>query len=175
MGTMRTHAAGTVMLGLAAGSRSTLGTAAPLWAASSGRRRVLLVAGVVGEFTADKAPAAPSRLSWPNLLARSASAGAGGVVLARARARPVVVSAVLAAAVAPLGALAGEQWRRWWTDSGRPPWIGALIEDCCALALARAACRGSNGGPDGDDGPGPLRTGGPRLRRKAGSTRPVTG
>jgi len=175
MGTRRTHAVRAVMLGLAAGSRSALGTAAPLWATSSGLRRVVLAAGVAGEMVVDKAPAVPSRLSASSLLARSASAGAGGVLLARARSRPVVVSAVLAVAAAPLGALAGAGWRRWWTDSGRSPWIGALIEDGCALALARAACRGSDGESAVDDGPGPLRNGRSRLRRRAGSARPRTG
>ncbi|GAA0973574.1 hypothetical protein GCM10009551_003960 [Nocardiopsis tropica] len=154
MGTTRTHAVGAVMLGLAAGARSSLGTAAPLWPASSGRRRVFLAAGVLGEFVADKSPVVPSRLSWPSLLARSASAAAGGAMLARERSRPVAGSAVLAAAAAPLGALAGSGWRKLWTDGGLPPWIGALVEDGLALALAAAACRGVRGAA-GDEGPGP--------------------
>ncbi|GAA1438472.1 hypothetical protein [Nocardiopsis tropica] len=174
MGTTRTHAADAVMLGLAAGARSTLGTAAPLWPASSWLRRVILAAGVLGEFVADKSPVVPSRLSWPSLLARSASAAAGGSMLARGRSRPVAGSAVLAAAAAPLGALAGSGWRKLWTDGGLPPWVGALVEDGLALALAVVACRGP-GGAAGGVGPGPWRTGRPRLLARAGSARTRSG
>ncbi|MFJ9553752.1 hypothetical protein ACIRPH_08040 [Nocardiopsis sp. NPDC101807] len=174
MGTTRPHAADAVVLGLAAGARSTLGTAAPLWAASSGRRRALLAAGVLGEFVADKSPVVPDRLSWPSLLARSASAAAGGAVLARERSRPVVGGAVLAAAAAPLGALAGAGWRKLWTDGANPPWVGALVEDGLALVLAAAACRGARGAAGGE-GPAPSRTRRPRLLARAGSARTRSG
>lgn len=169
-------AAAAVMLGLASGARSSLGVSAPLWARASARRRVLLAVGVLGEFAADKAPGVPSRLAWPSLAGRSASAALGSALTARALGRPPVPAALLAAAAAPVGALAGAAWRRRWTDAGRPAWAGAVIEDACAIALAAAACRGRDrrDRPRGE-APGPVPIGSREARRAGVRPAPAPG
>ena len=143
MGTTASGAVRAALLGLATGSRGTLGSA-PLWASSGGGKRALMTLTYLGEFSGDKAPGIPSRLAWPMLTSRILSAGTGGALLARALGAPVVPATVVAAAVAPLGAAAGVKWRGYWSDGGRPAWVGGLIEDACAITLARAACRGSS-------------------------------
>ncbi|WP_026122241.1 hypothetical protein [Nocardiopsis halotolerans] len=128
-------------LGLATGARSTLGSA-PLWPVSGKVGRTLLAASVLGEATGDKVPGIPSRTAGPSLAARALSAGTGGALLARGLGTSTVLSALVAAAASPVGAAAGVGWRRYWNGTGRPTWLGGVIEDACALALARTACRG---------------------------------
>ncbi|MGW5877587.1 hypothetical protein ACWFMI_13695 [Nocardiopsis terrae] len=134
-----------ILLGLAAGSRSTLGAAAPLWAGArargsvSGRCSVALA--VIGELAVDKLPWAPSRLEGPGTAVRVLAGGLGGALLARGLGRPVLATAGIAAAAAPLGAAAGLRWRSWW-GTGRGAWAGAALEDAAAVGLARAACSG---------------------------------
>jgi hypothetical protein len=125
-----------VLLGVAAGSRSTLGLAAP--AIAAGRLRSWAAAAVVGELVGDKLPSTPDRTeAWP-FAGRLASGAAGGVVLARRagrRAAPVVLLGVAAAAVGTIGGLA---WRRGATPVLGP--LGAAVtEDAVAIALAAAA------------------------------------
>ncbi|NYH55436.1 Na+/H+ antiporter NhaD/arsenite permease-like protein [Nocardiopsis arvandica] len=131
----------TVMLGLATGSRGTLGSA-PLWTAAGPGKRAAMALAALGEFSGDKIPGIPSRLVLPSLAGRVFSAGTGGALLARSLGAPVALGAVLAAAATPVGAAAGVGWRRYWSGTGRPGWVGGLLEDVCAVALAGAACRG---------------------------------
>lgn len=128
-------------LGLAAGARSTLG-GMPLWDGAGPKVRAFLAVAALGEFAADKAPGMPSRTAAPSLAARVLSAGTGGFLLARRLGSPPLPAALVAAAVSPAGAVAGVEWRRYWSGTGRPAWAGGVIEDTCVLALARAACRG---------------------------------
>ncbi|WDZ88587.1 hypothetical protein [Nocardiopsis sp. HUAS JQ3] len=130
-----------LLLGLAAGSRSTLG-GAPLWHSAGTGKRALMALAALGEFSGDKLPGIPSRTAAPSLTARVVSAGTGGALLARGAGASPVLATVLAAAAAPVGTLAGVGWRRYWSGTGRPAWIGGVVEDACALALARTACRG---------------------------------
>ncbi|NKY99554.1 hypothetical protein [Nocardiopsis alborubida] len=138
-------AARALLLGLAAGSRSTLG-GAPLWHSAGKGKRVLLALAALGEFSGDKIPGIPSRTATPSLTARVVSAGTGGALLARGAGASPVLAVVLAAAAAPVGTLAGVGWRQYWSATGRPAWIGGAVEDACALALACAACRGLSAG-----------------------------
>lgn len=133
-----------ILLGLAAGSRSTLG-AAPLWAGARARgsvpvRRAVALA-VTGELAADKLPNAPSRLAGPGTAVRVLAGGLGGALLARGLGQPVLATAGVAAAAAPLGAVIGVRWRGLW-GTGRGAWVGAVLEDAAAIGLARAACSG---------------------------------
>ncbi|WP_159943422.1 MULTISPECIES: hypothetical protein [unclassified Nocardiopsis] len=141
MGVRSASAARAVLLGLATGVRGTLGST-PLWVGAGTGGRVLMGLVMLGEASGDKVPGIPSRLAWPSLVSRVVSAGTGGALLARGLGAPVVPAVVLAAAVSPLGAAAGVRWRGFWGRDGRPAWVGGVIEDACALALAGAACRG---------------------------------
>lgn len=129
-----------VALGLAAGARSSLGPGAPLWAAGRGNtpRRCLVALAVAGEITMDKTPIVPERTKGPVLVQRSLSAAWGGALLARGRNGSIPLAAVAAALAAPVGAVAGVRWRAWWSED-HPAWVGGIIEDAVALALARFA------------------------------------
>ncbi|MGY1771171.1 hypothetical protein [Blastococcus sp. SYSU D00813] len=137
-----------VLLGVATGSRSSLGFAGPALTAPTapGRRgrsspggRLLAAAGLAGELVADKHPDTPDRTSAQGLAPRLAGAVAGaGRLAARERAN-AALPAVGAVAGAVAGAYGGLAWRRWAV--GRlPGWQAALLEDAAALALAAAAC-----------------------------------
>jgi uncharacterized membrane protein len=134
-----------LLLGLAAGSRSTLGAAAPLWAGARARGsvpvRCAVALAVAGELAADKHPKAPSRLRGPGGAARVVAGGLGGALLARGLGQPVLATAGIAAAAAPLGAVAGVRWRSLW-GAGRGAWVGAVLEDAVAIGLARVSCSG---------------------------------
>lgn len=136
-------------LGVAAGSRSSLGLAAPALLTPRGPgqprfaagpvRSVVATLGTVGELVGDKMPAAPSRLE-PRALVPRFTAGAGGALALAKREDATRVTPVLAGlAGAAIGSWGGVAWRRWasarWGDRR-----GALIEDGVALALAAAAC-----------------------------------
>ena len=134
-----------VALGLAAGSRGTLGPCAPLWARARAeghaKARRLSMVTIAGELAADKTPGIPSRTAGPMITLRALSGAAGGALLARELGSPVALTAGIAAAAAPVGAMAGVRWRaRWGTH--RSPWVGALLEDAVALTLARWAVTG---------------------------------
>lgn len=124
------------LLGLAAGSRSTLGPAAP--AIAAGRLRPLAVAAVLGELVGDALPAAPDRTEPWSFAGRLASGAAGGVALARRVGRSPLPPAVLGAAAATVGVIGGLAWRR-----GASPVLGplgaAVTEDAAALTLAALA------------------------------------
>lgn len=131
------------LLGLAAGSRASLGVGTALRTVPWGGPvlTTLTVLGTVAEFAGDKVPGVPSRLGWAGLAPRIASAAAGGALLARAAGAPALPAALIAGAVAPAGAWAGVSWREAWGRVG-PDTAGALIEDSAALALSAAAVRG---------------------------------
>ncbi|WP_346619027.1 hypothetical protein [Blastococcus montanus] len=136
------------VLGLATGSRSSLGFAGPILTASTRagapggvtrKRQVFSGAGVVAELVADKQPGTSPRTEGAVLVPRLlAAAEGGGRLAARERsngALPVVAGVVGALA----GSYGGLGWRRW--AAGRMPDLGAaLVEDGVALALAAVAC-----------------------------------
>jgi uncharacterized membrane protein len=130
-----------LVLGLAAGSRSSLGLAGPvLTAADSGSvKKLSSLAAVAGELYADKQPGVPDRTSAPALPARLASGAGGAGLLARRQganaALPVLAGVIGSAA----GAFGGLGWRRW-AGTRMPDWQAAVIEDGVAVALALAAC-----------------------------------
>ncbi|WP_017586838.1 hypothetical protein [Nocardiopsis ganjiahuensis] len=138
-------AARAILLGLAVGSRSTLGVAAPLWARARARgstpARYAVALAVSGEITADKLPIAPSRLAGPGAAVRVLAGGLGGALLARGFGQPVPATAGISGAAALLGAAAGVRWRALW-GTGRAAWMGAVLEDAAAIGMARASCAG---------------------------------
>ncbi|WP_435738492.1 hypothetical protein V5D56_07880 [Cellulosimicrobium sp. PMB13] len=137
-------------LGVAAGSRSSLGVAGPVLAArpdgASGTgpvARGAAVLAVAGEVVGDKLPSAPSRLAPPGPAFRMASGALGGARLARVRGgsgAPVVVAAVAGALGAAAGTWGGAAWRGLAVGK-RPDWPGAVAEDVVAVALAAWAVR----------------------------------
>ncbi|WP_306367822.1 hypothetical protein [Nocardiopsis sp. CC223A] len=131
------------LLGLAAGSRASLGVGTALRTVPWGGPALtaLTVLGTAAEFVGDKLPGAPSRLGWAGLAPRIASAVVGGALLARTAGAPVLPAALIAGAAAPVGARAGVAWREAWGRVG-PDTAGALIEDTVALTVSAAAARG---------------------------------
>jgi len=144
-------------LGLAAGSRATLGVAGPLLGPVPGHRlpthrlrrpatlpRLLAGLAVAGELVGDKLPTTPSRLDPPGPVVRAASGAAGGLLLAlrhHAPAPSVVAAVVAGAAGGVVGTGVGAAWRgavarRGWSDLP-----AALAEDAVALGLAAWATR----------------------------------
>ncbi|GAA1899782.1 hypothetical protein [Lapillicoccus jejuensis] len=130
-------------LGLAAGSRSSLGAVA-LARATGGRLPALAAAtAVVGEVVADKLPQVPSRLEAGPLLGRLGAGALGAAALARrehAGLAGTVVTAALAAGGAFAGAALGTAARSVAQERG---WSApaAVAEDVTAGALALWAVR----------------------------------
>ncbi len=136
------------LLGVATGSRSSLGFAAPELTAptkpgrlgtSSTPARVLGAAGLVGELVADKSPGAPDRTAPQGLVPRLVGAAAGATRLSERERANAALPAVAATAGALGGAFGGLAWRRW-ASTRLPDWQAALLEDGVALALAALAC-----------------------------------
>lgn len=126
------------LLGLAAGSRASLAFAAP--AIAAGRWRAPAVLAVAGELVGDVTPGVPSRTEPALLVGRLGAGALAGVLVARAGRRPAVLPALVGAAAAGIGAIAGVAWRQGAEDVISP--LGAaLAEDVVALGLAAAACR----------------------------------
>lgn len=132
-------------LGLASGSRSTLGALGPVAAGVVSppvpprfrtAARVGAAVGILGELVGDKLPVTPSRVAGAGTLVR-ALAGAGGAVQLE-RTVPAAAAGALAGAA---GAWAGYGWRRLFAARGLPDWPAALLEDAVALALAAVALR----------------------------------
>jgi len=156
-------------LGAATGARSATGIAAvaltstakdpdPLVARLGGRGGSGVTAvAALGELVADKLPVVPSRLGPPGLAPRVALGAASTAALARRAREPAPLPALVGAAGAVGGAVAGSRWRalahrRFGSD--RP---GALIEDAVAALLAWYATRRSRAvpqpsGPDAASG-----------------------
>ncbi len=137
------------LLGVAAGSRSSLGLAGPVLstprtsgalAAITGRPgSAVAVLGVVGEGVGDKLPAAPSRLTGPGLPVRLLSGTAGGVALARREQARVALPAAAGLVGSVLGSYGGAIWRAR-SARRRADWHGAVAEDAVAITLAALAC-----------------------------------
>lgn len=153
-----------LLLGVATGSRSSLGLADPALSGPDGtggpgnggpgtrgpgtrgptRRarvaRAVAAAAVVGELVGDKLPATPSRLAPPGLQLRLVAGGAGGTAMARRTGARVTLPALAGIAGAAAGSYGGAAWRAR-AARGRPDWQGAIVEDALALTLAALACR----------------------------------
>lgn len=128
-----------VALGLAAGSRSTLGLAGAAWVTSGGVGRTVAAGLVAAELAADKLPQAPSRLEPQGSVPRAVTATVGGLALARRAGAHADLPVLAAGAGSALGAVLGSLWRE------RSPWsstASALAEDAAALGLVTLAVRG---------------------------------
>jgi len=144
-------------LGFAAGSRASLGVAAPLLGPAPAHRppthrlrrpatlaRLLAGLAVAGELTGDKLPSAPSRLDGPGAQVRAGSGAAGGLLLAlrhHASASSALAAMVAGAAGGAVGAGVGVAWRGAVARRGWPDLPAALAEDVVALGLASWAAR----------------------------------
>ncbi|MBE7700483.1 hypothetical protein H9623_09225 [Oerskovia sp. Sa1BUA8] len=134
-----------VALGVAAGSRASLGLAAPiLTSALPGpggvTAKVAAGLGVAAELTGDKLPSAGSRLEPPGPAIRMASGALGGLALARRAGVGVLAPVVLGAVAAAVGTAGGAMWRL--AASGwAPDWQLAVAEDAVALSSAAFAVR----------------------------------
>jgi uncharacterized membrane protein len=128
-------------LGVATGSRSSLGLAAPtLTTPASGRLSRLAALGIVaGELVADKQPGTPPRTSATGLPPRVLDAAIGSARLAGREGANGAAPVTAAALGALAGAFGGLAWRRW-ASSRVPDRQAALAEDAVALALAAVAC-----------------------------------
>lgn len=141
------------LLGVAAGSRSTLGFAGPLlttptatFAPDRATRPVRARVGkvwagtaLVGELVADKHPDTPPRDSAGSTVMRALGGAEGGARLAGRERANGALPAVVGAVGALAGTWAGLGWRRW--SVGRMPALqAALVEDGVALGLAALAC-----------------------------------
>jgi hypothetical protein len=129
-----------LLIGLAAGGRSSLGYLAAARLSSKPAVTAVAAAAVVGEVAVDKAPGTPSRLDPGPLLGRAVAGGVGGFAVARADGAPVVLPALLGVGGAVVGSVLGAAWREVADRQGWP-WQGALAEDAVSLALAWTALR----------------------------------
>ena len=130
------------LLGIASGSRSSLGFAGPVLTAperASAPARAAAVVAVAGEFVGDKLPRTPPRTSAAGLPPRFLEAVAGATRLAGRERSNAARPALFAAAGAAAGTWGGLGWRRW-AALRMPDWQAALIEDGAALVLAGLAC-----------------------------------
>jgi len=136
------------LLGLATGSRSSLGFAGPILTAPrgagpgrSGRpAKVATTIALAAELVADKQPGTPSRLSGAGLTSRVLGGFEGGARLATRSGSNGALPATMGAVAAAAGSVAGAAWRRW-AATRMPALTAALIEDGAAVALAALACR----------------------------------
>ncbi len=130
-----------LLLGLAAGSRASLGVAGPILRSGVGGPATVLATGaVLGELVVDQLPTTPDRTDPGPLLGRLGSGVAGGVLLARSAGEPVALPALAGGAGAAAGAVLGAGWREGAGQVMGDP-AAALVEDVVALALAWWACR----------------------------------
>ncbi|MGI9156792.1 MAG: hypothetical protein ACR2FG_09175 [Marmoricola sp.] len=131
-----------LLLGVATGSRSSLGLAGAAFTAPASRfatiGRAVATVAVGAELVVDKLPQTPSRLEREGLGARFGSAVVGATALASRENAVADLPVALGAVGAAVGAFAGAAWREASALSETP---AALIEDVAALGLARAACR----------------------------------
>ncbi len=142
------------LLGLAAGSRSSLGFAGPILTAPRGTgpgragrpAKVLTAVALAGELVGDKQPDAPSRLSAAGLPSRLVGGFEGGARLATRVGANGALPATVGTVAAAAGSVAGVAWRRW-AAARMPALAAALLEDGAAVALAALACRPGRGRP----------------------------
>src|SRR3954469_13331955 len=126
-----------LLLGVAAGSRSSLGMGGPtLTAADTGVvRKLAALASLGGELYADKQPATPDRTSAAALVPRLVSGAGGAGLLARRQGANAALPVLAGVAGAAAGSWGGLGWRRW--AAGRMPDTQARgLEDAAALLLA---------------------------------------
>jgi uncharacterized membrane protein len=135
------------LLGLATGSRSSLGFAGPILAAPRGSgpgrsplpAKVATTVALAVELVADKQPGAPSRLSPAGLPSRLLGGFEGGARMATRSGANGALPATTGLVAAAAGSVAGAAWRRW-AATRMPSLTAALLEDGAALALAALAC-----------------------------------
>lgn len=130
-----------LLLGMAAGGRSSLGVAAP---ALTSRRtgslgKAMAALAIAGEVGLDKNPATPSRLDPPGLQARVGAGAVGGAALASRQGAATGLAMAAGAVGAVAGSVAGSTWR---ATTGLSRWQAGLVEDGAAIGLAALACRG---------------------------------
>jgi uncharacterized membrane protein len=138
------------LLGIATGSRSSLGFAAPALTSrptpahpnggAGLATRTLAGLGLATELVLDKLPATPRRTSAQGLPARFAAAASATTVLARREAANGAAGLIAGAIGVAAGSWGGLAWRRW-AAARLPDWQSALIEDAMAVTIALAACR----------------------------------
>lgn len=130
-----------LMLGMAAGGRSSLGVAMPALTArrtgSAGKAMGALA--IAGELGADKHPDMPTRLDPPALQVRVGAGAVGGAALASRDSASTGLPMLAGAVGALAGSVAGAAWREGSSLRG---WQAGLVEDGAAVALAALACRG---------------------------------
>lgn len=139
-----------LLLGVAAGGRGSLGLAAPVVSTPrtpAGRLdnaligapgSTLLTLAGLGELVVDKLPSTPSRLEPPALAGRVASGALGAAILARRENANGILPLVFGAAGAVAGSFGGAAWRSW-ADRRLADWQAALVEDGVAVLLAAVA------------------------------------
>jgi hypothetical protein len=129
-----------LLLGLAAGGRSSLGYVAAARLTAKPAATAIAGAAVLGEVAVDKAPGTPSRLEPGPLVGRAVAGGVGGFALARAQRSGVEVPALVGVGGAVVGSVLGAAWREI-ADRHGWGWPGAVAEDAASLALAWTALR----------------------------------
>nr|BFE66348.1 hypothetical protein GCM10020063_108740 [Dactylosporangium thailandense] len=129
------------LLGIASGGRSLAAPAAVAFGSGSRALRLATAAAAAGEFVLDKLPAAPSRLAAAPLAGRAVFAGLAAAALARREGSNPIAPALVAAAAAAGGSLAGARWRAHAEDRHWPALPAALAEDAVTWTLATAATR----------------------------------
>ncbi|WP_426506138.1 hypothetical protein ACPPVO_49780 [Dactylosporangium sp. McL0621] len=129
------------LLGIASGGRSLAAPAAVAFGGGSRGLRVATAAAAAGEFVVDKLPGAPSRLAAAPLAGRLVFAGLAAGFLARREGRNPVPPALVAAAGAVGGSVAGARWRAYAQDRHWAALPAALAEDAVTWTLATTAAR----------------------------------
>ena len=129
-----------LVIGLAAGGRSSFGLSAPLLTSSSTRARIFGVSSVLGEMVVDKLPTTPSRLDAGPLGGRVLAGAIGGAtVAARNGHTPLaLVGATLGVAGSVTGSVLGAAWREVAANNGLR-WPAAVAEDVLSLSVAAYA------------------------------------
>jgi hypothetical protein len=128
------------LLGVASGSRSSLGFVGPRLASAPDDKRLPLVAVVGAEVALDKLPKVPARTQPPGLLSRLASGGVGARQLAHIAGQDASIPVLAGAAGSAIGAFGGLAWRDW-AGQRMPKWCAAVAEDLVAVSAAYVACR----------------------------------
>lgn len=128
-----------LLLGLAAGGRSSLGYL-PVAVSSGPTATTVAAAAVAGEVVADKLPVTPSRLDAAPLMGRVAAGAVGGLAMARRERSSVILPAVVGAGGAVIGSVLGAAWREVAARHGWS-WQAAVAEDAASLAAAWIAVR----------------------------------
>lgn len=129
-----------LLVGLAAGGRSSFGLAAPLLTAAATPARVFGVSAVLGEMVVDKLHRTPSRLDAGPLGGRVLAGAVGGatVTARNGHAALALVGATLGVAGSMAGSVLGAAWREIAAEHG-VAWPAALAEDAASMALAAYA------------------------------------